>query len=133
MPAFSIKKILALIAIAVFGLCYYSFGQLTNPYIKIVNIVVDSTKLEEFKAVLKKSIEASVFSEPGTITIYAVFDNANPSHVTVFEIYENVQAHQQTASFREYREATNNMAKSVERTEASSIALESKQVSNLKK
>ena len=118
------------------GLCGHSFGQTSNPYIRIVNIVVDSSRLVEFNAALKKSIETFVFSEPGTITQHAVFDKANPTHITVFEIYESVQAHQvhqQTASFREYKEATSNMVKSVVRIEGASIALESKQVSNLKK
>ena len=128
----SIRKTMLLIAMVLLGLCNSSIGQSTTQYIRIVNIIVDNTKLVEFKAALKKSIEASVSSEPGTITIHAVYDNANLTHVTVFEIYENKQAHeahQQTAYFREYREATNNMVKSVVRTEASAIALESKQIS----
>ena len=128
----SIGKRMLLTAIVLLGFCSNSIAQSANPYIRIVNIIVDSTKLVEFGAALKKSIEASVSSEAGTITIHAVYDNANQTHVTVFEIYENKQAHeahQQTAYFREYREATNNMVKSVVRTEASAIALESKQIS----
>jgi len=132
----SIRKTMLLIAMVLLGLCNSSIGQSTTQYIRIVNIIVDSAKLVDFKATLKKSMESTVFSEPGTIAIHAVFDKANPTHVTVFEIYENIQAHQahqQTASFREYREATNNMVKSIERIEASSIALESKQISVFKK
>ena len=117
-------------------IAFISFAQNKTPYVRIVNIVIDSSQLDSFKAALKKDIEASVFTEPGTIAIHAVFDKAKPTHVTVFEIYENIAAHkghQATTHFQEYKQATTAMAKAIVRVEASVIALESKQISTSSK
>ena len=116
----------------VLRVAFISLAQNETPYVRIVNIVIDSSQVDSFKAVLKKDIEASVFPEPGTIAIHAVFDKANPTHVIVYEIYENIQAHkahQESGHFQVYKQATTAMVKSIVRMEASVIALESKQIS----
>ena len=52
---------------------FISFAQDKSPYVRIVNIVVGSSKLDSFKAALKKDIEASTFTEPGTITTMKIY------------------------------------------------------------
>lgn len=118
-----------MIGIMILGLCYTSTAQDKNTYVRIVTIVVDSIHLENFKASLKKHIEASVPTEPGTLTLHAVYDKDNPTHVTVFEIYTNKeahQAHQKTANFLQFKNATKDMVKSTVRSEVFPIALEAK-------
>jgi hypothetical protein len=79
-----LSKFIVMIFILILSLKYTSEAQSKTPYVRIVNIVIDSSQLESFKVALKKDIEASVFTEPGTIAIHAVFDKVNPTHVTVF-------------------------------------------------
>jgi quinol monooxygenase YgiN len=116
----------------VLRVAFISLAQNETPCVRIVNIVIDSSQVDSFKAALKKDIEASVFTEPGMIAIHAVFDKVNPTHVTVFEIYENIQAHkthQESDHFQVYKQATTTMVQSIVRIKVSAIALESKQIS----
>jgi quinol monooxygenase YgiN len=55
--------------------------------VRLAKIVVDSTQLESYKALLKEEIETSVRVEPGVITLYAVSEKNNPTHITILEIY----------------------------------------------
>lgn len=106
-----------------------SIAQDKGYYVLIVNLEVDSVDLESFKAALKEDIETAVRTEPGVLTLHAMFDKDNPTHITVFEIYLNEEAHkahQQTSHFNKYRNATEGMVTSVERTEMIPIALATK-------
>lgn len=108
-----------------------SYAQDKNAaYIRVAKIVVDSSKLEAYKAALKEGVEAAVHTEQGVITLYAVFAKDNPTHVTVFEIYADKAAynlHIQTPHFKKYKNTVQHMVKSLELTDMEPIALESKQ------
>ena len=87
----------------------------------MAKLVIDSTQLESYKAILKKGIETSVQVEPGVLTLYAVFEKDNPTHITILEIYaskEAYEAHLQTPHFQKYKTATMNMVKSLELVES---------------
>ncbi len=104
-------------------------AQGKTPYVRIAKIVIDSVQLENYKAALKEGMEAAVRIEPGVITLYAVYDKDNPTHVTVFEIYADKEAyalHIQTPHFKKYKAASQSMVKHLELTDVIPIALESK-------
>lgn len=88
-----------------------------TPYVRIAKIVVDSTQIEAYKAALKVGIETAVRVEPGVVRMYAVYDQNQPTHVTVFETYaskEAYNAHIQTPHFKTYKTGTQSMVQSLE-------------------
>jgi len=124
-----IRKYYLSIVMAVVMISGNAFAQNNSHYMRIAKIVVDSTKLESYKSALKEGIEAAVRTEPGVLSLYAVYDKKNPTHVTVFEIYADEKAYQshiQTAHFKKYKNAAQDMVKSLELVDVGPIALESK-------
>ena len=77
--------------------------------VRLAKLIIDSSQLENYKAALKEEIEASVRTEPGVLTLYAVYEKGNPTHVTILEIYADTVAyrvHLQTPHFIKYKEGT---------------------------
>ena len=88
--------------------------------VRLAKLVIDSTQLENYKALLKEEIEASVRLEPGVITLYAVSEKDKPTHITILEIYATTDAyklHVQTPHFIKYKNGTKEMVKSLELVE----------------
>jgi quinol monooxygenase YgiN len=105
------------------------FGQDKNRVIRIARLQIDSVQLENYKAAVKEHIETAVRIEPGVLTLYAVYEKNNPTHVTVFEIYADTaayQSHLQTPHFIKYKTGTKDMVKFLELIETVPIALETK-------
>ena len=108
--------------LAVFLFSFLSMSQITSaqnngPYVRIARIVVDSSQLENYKVALKEGIETAVQTEPGVLRMYAVYERANPTHITVFETYaskEAYQLHLQSPHFKKYKTGTLNMVKTLE-------------------
>lgn len=89
--------------------------------VRLAKIVIDSAQLESYKALLKEEIETSVRVEPGVITLYAVAEKNNPTHITILEIYADTvayKAHLQTPHFLTYKNGTKDMVKHLELIEA---------------
>lgn len=106
-----------------------AFAQSKASYMRIANIVIDSTKLESYRSALKEGIETAVRTEPGVLSLYAVYEKNNPTHVTVFEIYaddEAYKSHIQTAHFKKYKNTAKGMVKSLVLVDVAPIALEAK-------
>ncbi len=104
-------------------------GQQIGLVVRIAKLQIDSAQLENYKAALKEHAETAVRVEPGVLTLYAVYEKNNPTHVTVFEIYANQEAykaHLQTPHFIKYKITTKDMVKSLELIETVPIALETK-------
>ena len=98
-------------------------------YMRIAKIIVDSTQLENYKTALKEGIETAVRTEPGVLSMYAVHEKADPTHVTVFEIYADEDAyklHIQTAHFKKYKSTVESMVKSLELTDVEPIVMKAK-------
>lgn len=118
----------SLLAAIVLFVCLFhqkSIAQDAVPFIRIVELVVDAAHLEDFKTALKEDIETAVSKETGALSIQAVYDKNNPTHITVFEIFvskEAHQAHQQTAHFLKFKHTVEGMVKSTERIEVLPIA-----------
>ncbi len=92
--------------------------------VRLAKLVIDSTQLENYKAALKEEIEASVRLEPGVLTLYAVAEKDNPTHITILEIYADTnayKAHLQTPHFIKYKTGTKEMVKSLELAEATPL------------
>ena len=109
--------------------CQGVTAQTKKPMIRIARIVVDSARLEAYKAALKEGVETAVRVEPGVLTLYAVFEKDRPTHVTVFEVYADEAAyksHLETPHFLKYKTATRDMVKSLELSDVSPIAMETK-------
>lgn len=85
--------------------------------VRFAKLEIDSSKLEEYKAFLKEGIESSIHNEPGVLTMYAVQEEADPTKITVLEIYANeaaYQSHLATAHFQKYKTGTLEMVKSLD-------------------
>lgn len=85
--------------------------------VRLSRIVVDSTQLARYKALLKEEIEASMQKEPGVLTLYAVFEKKRPHHLTILEMYADeaaYQAHLKTPHFLKYKQGTLAMVKELE-------------------
>jgi len=104
-------------------------AQGKSQMVRLAKLQIDVAQLESYKAALKDEIETSVRVEPGVLTLYAVSEKDNPTHIMVFEIYANTdayKAHVETPHFKKYKNITKEMVKSLELIETVSIALVSK-------
>ncbi|MCW3081482.1 putative quinol monooxygenase [Segetibacter sp.] len=95
-------------------------AQDKNQKVRLAKLVIDTSQLENYKAALKEEIETSPRKEPGVLTLYAVAEKDNSSHITILEIYANeaaYKAHLQTPHFIKYKTGTKDMVKSLELVE----------------
>lgn len=96
-------------------------AQENKQLVRLAKLVIDSTQLETYKTFLKEEIETSVRVEPGVLTLYAVAEKDNPTHITILEIYADqkaYEAHIKTPHFLKYKNGTKDMVKSLELVEA---------------
>jgi len=106
-----------ILCIITFFLSVHAAAQDKSQMVRLAKIVIDSTQLESYKALLKEEIEASVRLEPGVLTLYAVAEKEHPNHITILEIYADTaayKAHLQTPHFIKYKNGTKEMVKSLE-------------------
>ena len=95
-------------------------AQEKGQMVRLAKLVIDSAQLESYKAFLKEEIETSLRVEPGVLTLYAVSEKQKPTHITILEIYKDVEAykaHIQTPHFLKYKTGTKYMVKSLELAE----------------
>src|SRR5262249_49356894 len=121
-------KSIILIACMV-SLMHHVNAQNQEPYVRIARIVVDSIQLENYKAQLKLGIETAVHVEPGVLSMYAVYDKLQPTHITILETYASksaYQSHIQTEHFKKYKSGTLRMVKSLELIDVTPVAYEAK-------
>ena len=100
------------------------------PLVHIAKLQIDPAQLEAYNAALKQHAETAVRVEPGVLTLYAVADKNDPTHITVFEIYADTAAyksHLQSPHFLKYKSTVKDMVKSLELEEVVPVALASKQ------
>ncbi len=67
--------------------------------------------------------------EPGVLTLYAVSEKDNPTHIIVFEMYTDAdayKAHMSTPHFKKYKATTQEMVKSLKLVETVPIMLYAK-------
>ena len=101
----------------------YSFNTLAQEdkrIVRLAKLVIDSAQLERYNAFLKEEIETSMKVESGVLTLYAVAEKEKPTHITILEIYadlESYKKHIQTTHFLKYKNGTKEMVKSIELVE----------------
>ena len=91
-------------------------GQQTEIMVRVSEIEIVSSYLEEYKAILKEEAAASVRLEPGVIAIFPMYQKEHPTQVRILEIYANRKAyesHLQTSHFQRYKTTTLKMVKSL--------------------
>ncbi|CAN5704108.1 antibiotic biosynthesis monooxygenase [soil metagenome] len=103
-------------------------AQKKSQVVRLARIVIDPAQIESYKAALKEGIESAIRLEPGVLSLNAVYEKDNPTHVTVLEIYANSDAyntHLQTAHFKKYKTTTKDMVVSLELADVVPIAMKS--------
>ncbi len=109
-----------IITMMTFVFCGQTSVQNKNQMVRLAKLVIDSTQLENYNVLLREEIEASVRVEPGVLTLYAVAEKNNPTHITILEIYADTVAyksHLLTPHFIKYKNGTKDMVKSLELVE----------------
>lgn len=99
-------------------------AQEQGHWVRLAKLVIDSTQVESYKAFLKEEIETSMRVEKGVLTLYAVSEKDKPTHMTILEIYSDVEAyksHIQTPHFIKYKNGTKEMVKSLELVETTPL------------
>lgn len=94
-----------------------AYAQPKSQIVRVAKLVIDSAQLESYKAALKEGIETAVRLEPGVMTLNAVAEKDNPTHITILEIYADAnayKAHLQTSHFIKYKNDTKDMVRSLE-------------------
>ena len=119
--AVTIKYFIALVLLLASIQVFSQESRQNKQMVRLAKLTIDASQLDNYKAVLKEEIEASVRLEPGVITLYAVSEKNNPTHITILEIYADSSAyksHLQTPHFIKYKTATKDMVKALELVEA---------------
>jgi quinol monooxygenase YgiN len=100
-----------------------------NRIVRLAELEIYPDQLNGYKAALKEEIEASIRTEPGVLTLYAVSVKAHPEQIRLFETYRDAasyQAHLQSPHFKKYKEQTQQMVKSLTLFDTDPILLGSK-------
>ena len=99
-------------------------AQTKDMMIRISEIEIDSSNLQEYNNILQEESRASVQLEPGVIAIYPMYQKENPTQIRILEIYENRKAyesHLKTPHFQKYKTSTLQMVKSLKLVDMDNI------------
>ncbi len=80
--------------------------------VQIAELVIDTTQLEAYTAMLQEGISTSVEKEPGVLSLYAMASKNQPNKITVVEIYASQEAYESHISsphFLKYKNGTGSM------------------------
>jgi 4-carboxymuconolactone decarboxylase len=114
----SMLKAALLVSVAAAAISWSAKPQAQKPQkVRLARIVVDSTRLASYKALLKEGVEAAMRKEPGVLSLYAVFEKKKPNHLTILEVYADeaaYQAHLKTPHFLKYKNGTLGMVQELE-------------------
>ena len=97
--------------------------------VRLAELEIEPTQLDNYKAALKEEIEASISLEPGVLTLFAVSVKDRPTHIRIFETYADeaaYRAHLETAHFKKYKTDTQHMINSLTLVETDPILLGAK-------
>lgn len=125
----SLNKYFALVALLLLFISGNVRAQENKQLVRLAKLVIDHNQLHNYLAILKEEIQASVTLEPGVLTLYAVSEKDNPTHITILEIYADsiaYKSHLQTSHFLKYKTGTEGMVKSLELVNATPLIPEMK-------
>ena len=69
-------------------------AQKENQMVRLAKIKVDPAQLDQYNAALQEQMKTAIRVEPGVLTYYAVADKADPSSITILEIYASKEAYE---------------------------------------
>jgi (4S)-4-hydroxy-5-phosphonooxypentane-2,3-dione isomerase len=84
---------------------------MSTPYINAVELDIVPVEYEKFKVAILENAAASV-KEPGCRQFDVLFEDNDPHHVFLYEVYDDataLEAHRATAHFKKYLETTASM------------------------
>lgn len=122
----ALLKISGLALVLVTVSIVHGYAQEKDLVVRIAKLKIDSMQLPLYQAALKEGIDAAIHREPGVISLYAVAEKGNPTAITVFEIYANMEAyksHLEMPHFKKYKSMTQSMVLSLEILETTPIIL----------
>jgi len=126
----SVLKATLLLGVAAAAIGWSAKPRAQKPQkVRLARIVVDSTRLDSYKALLKEGVEAAMRKEPGVLSLYAVFEKKKPNHLTILEVYADeaaYQAHLKALHFLKYKTGTQDMVQSLELVETDPLIPELK-------
>jgi quinol monooxygenase YgiN len=97
--------------------------------VRMAELEIYPDQLDAYKTALREEISASIRKEPGVLTLDAVALKGHPEQIRLFETYRNAasyQSHLQSHHFKQYKEQTRHMVKSLTLLETDPILLGSK-------
>lgn len=101
-----------------------SAQQQNQVMVRLSEIEIDPTYLDEYKAILKEESAASVKLEPGVIAIFPMYQKESPTSVRILEMYANRTAYEQhlkTSHFQKYKTTTLKMVKALKLVDMESL------------
>jgi quinol monooxygenase YgiN len=102
-------------------------------YVQLAEIDVDPAQLAQYTAAVTEQIETALRVEPGVLLLCAVAAQDNPAHITVFEIYRDMDAyksHLEAPHFKKYKSSVAPMVKALRLISVSPVMLGSKLAQN---
>ena len=102
-------------------------AQTNNMMIRISEIEIDSSYLQEYKNILQTEAKASVQKESGVVAIFPMYQKENPTQIRILEIYSDKSAyenHIKSPHFLKYKASTLKMVKSLKLIDMNSIDTE---------
>ena len=84
--------------------------------VRISEIQIEPSRLDEYNAILKEESEASVRLEPGVISIFPMYQREHPTEVRILEIYASraaYESHIKSPHFEKYKTTTLPMVRSL--------------------
>jgi len=114
------KYFLAFLLFTVFTLS----AQTNELMIRIAELEIDSSYLEDYNKILQEESHASVQLEPGVLAIFPMSQKEDPTQIRILEIYANREAyesHLKTPHFLKYKSCTLKMVKSLKLVEMNSL------------
>jgi quinol monooxygenase YgiN len=91
---------------------------------RVARITVDPLQLQAYHQLLKLQMETAVREEPGVISYNVYEDKADPSQLTIIEVYADDNAyiaHREAPHFKQYKAATKDMVTSLELSEVNPV------------
>ena len=102
-------------------------AQTNTMMIRISEIEIDSSYLQEYKNILQTEAKASVQKESGVVAIVPMYQKENPTQIRILEIYSDKSAyenHIKSPHFLKYKASTLKMVKSLKLIDMNSIDTE---------
>jgi quinol monooxygenase YgiN len=94
--------------------------------VRMAKIKVDPHQLNAYNSALKEQMNTAIKLEPGVLSYYAVAEKADPSVITIIEVYADTVAyksHIETPHFKKYKARVQDMVKSLQLVELDIIGV----------